>query len=211
MGRIRKKQNAIELIKEYSWLKQNSDDIRFNNNPIYLEIGTGKGEFILTNAKKFPNINFFGIEKDTTIVWKALKKISASNEKLNNLFIINDDVIRINDWLGDFKVSKIYINFPDPWFKKRHSQNRLTSLKFLSLYNDILLPNCEIELKTDNQNLFEFSIDNINESKKFIIVYLTKDLYKDNKMLQQNILTEYEERFVKQNKQIFKIIFRKCN
>jgi tRNA (guanine-N7-)-methyltransferase len=66
-------------------------------------------------------------------------------------------------------------------------------------------------LKTDNQNLFEFSIDNINESKKFIIVYLTKDLYKDNKMLQQNILTEYEERFVKQNKQIFKIIFRKCN
>ena len=174
-----------------------------NNNPIFIEIGMGKGKFIIENALKYPNINFIGIEKFDSILALALKKIP---DNLNNLKVLRLDAINLDE-IFNREIDKIYLNFSDPWPKKRHEKRRLTSLVFLEKYDKIFKNNKIIEMKTDNKNLFCYSIKSFN-NYGYYIDFLTFDLHKEEKI--DNITTEYEEKFTKLNNSIYKIIVSKC-
>jgi tRNA (guanine-N7-)-methyltransferase len=131
-----------------------------NNNPIHLEIGMGKGKFILENALKNPNINYIGIEKYDSVLLKAIKKIDENN--LSNLKIISCDAKELNK-IFKKEVDTIYLNFSDPWHKERHAKRRLTSNIFLKIYDNIFVDKNHIVMKTDNRNLFEYSIVNLSK------------------------------------------------
>ena len=194
-----------DVIKNNRWNK-----IFKNNNPIYLEIGSGKGKFIIDNAIKYPNINFIGIEKNITICAKILKKVNEVTQDIDNLKILNIDASSLLDYFQPKEISKIYLNFSDPWPKKRHHKNRLTHQNFLNIYEKLLNDGSYIELKTDNDEFFNWTIDSLNFNN-WKIIYQTTNLYHelDNKFNKENIATEYELRFINENKNINKIIFSK--
>ena len=173
-----------------------------NNNPIYIEIGMGKGNFIIKNAINNPNINYIGIEKYDSILALALKKIPD----INNLVIIRLDAKDIES-VFDKEIDKIYLNFSDPWPKKRHEKRRLTSRNFLEKYDLVFKDKNIIEFKTDNSDLFCYSIQSFN-NYGYYIDFITFDLHSMKNIT--NIETEYEEKFTKLNKSIFKIIVSKC-
>lgn len=161
-----------------------------NDNPIYIEIGMGKGNFIIENAKRYPNINFIGIEKYDSVIVRAIQK---SNElELNNLKIIRMDAKRLGE-VFDKEIDTIYLNFSDPWPKDRHSKRRLTSPVFLSIYDKIFKGRERIIMKTDNILLFNYSLDSLREYG-YRIISRTNDL---NCLDESNIMTEYEEKFYK--------------
>ena len=166
-----------------------------NSNPIYIEIGMGKGKFIIENALKYPDINFIGIEKFDSILALALKKI---DKDINNLFMIRLDANNILD-VFDKEIDRIYLNFSDPWPKNRHEKRRLTSPLFLEKYDLVFKNNNHIEMKTDNKDLFSYSIKSLN-NYGYYIENITFDLKSDD-----NIMTEYEEKFTKLNNPIYKI------
>lgn len=170
-----------------------------NNNPIYIEIGMGKGDFIIKNALQFPNINFIGIEKFDSVIVRAIQK---SNElEIENLKLIRMDAERIDEVFSN-EISKLYLNFSDPWPKDRHAKRRLTSPKFLSAYDKIFKNNiANIEMKTDNIGLFNYSVTSLKENG-YNITYLTNDLHRENVF---NITTEYEEKFSKKGIKINKL------
>lgn len=169
-----------------------------NNNPIYIEIGMGKGQFIIENAKRYPNINFIGIEKYDSILALALKKI---NIELPNLVMLRLDAFNIDSIFKE-EIDTIYLNFSDPWPKKRHAKRRLTSPEFLKKYDLIFKNNNHIVMKTDNRDLFSYSIKTLN-NHGYYINNITFDLEKEKDSL--NIMTEYEEKFTKLNNPIYKI------
>lgn len=160
-----------------------------NDNPIYIEIGMGKGDFILENAIKYPNINFIGIEKFDSILALAIKKID--NYELLNLRLIRMDALNIDD-VFDHEIDKVFLNFSDPWPKPRHAKRRLTSDVFLNLYESIFRGKPLIEMKTDNQNLFEYSLISFNING-YKIKEISLDLH--HSMTENNIMTEYERKF----------------
>ena len=159
-----------------------------NNNPIYIEIGMGKGDFIVENAKNNPDINYIGIEKYDSVIVRAIQK---SNElELDNLKLIRLDAIFL-DKVFDKEVDLIYLNFSDPWPKDRHEKRRLTSYNFLSIYDKIFKDRARIEMKTDNIDLFNYSLGSL-ENYGYDICYVTNDLHKENVY---NVMTEYEKKF----------------
>lgn len=171
-----------------------------NNNPIYLEIGMGKGQFLINMALNNPNINFIGIEKFDSVMVRTLEKME--NYKLTNIKVIKIDAIDILE-VFDNEISKIYLNFSDPWPKRRHSKKRLTSEVFLEKYNQ--LGNLDIEQKTDNRKLFEYSLQSfVNNNYK--ILDLSLDLHNDKENI---ITTEYEDKFTKRNQIIYYINVKK--
>ncbi len=169
-----------------------------NSNPICIEIGMGKGKFIIENAKKYPSINFIGIEVIDSILALALKKIDT---ELSNLYMIRLDANNILD-VFNAEIDKIYLNFSDPWPKKRHEKRRLTSPLFLEKYDLVFKNDNHIIMKTDNKDLFSYSIKSLN-NYGYYIDYLTFDL--ENEKDPDNIMTEYEEKFTKLNNPIYKI------
>ena len=159
-----------------------------NDNPIHIEIGMGKGDFIIENAKRYPNINFIGIEKYDSVIVRAIQK---SNElELNNLKIIRMDASRLNE-IFDKEIDTIYLNFSDPWPKDRHAKRRLTSPRFLERYDKILKNKNIIIMKTDNNSLFEYSLETLKEHG-YTLSNVTRDLHKDKDNI---ITTEYEDKF----------------
>lgn len=164
--------------------KNNWNKFFNNSNPIYLEIGMGKGNFIIENALRYPNINFIGLERFDDIIYKAFIKLES---KLPNLIFIKGDADNLLDYFSN-EINLLYLNFSDPWPKNKHEKRRLTSNKYLEYYNEILNDN-HIIFKTDNRKLFEYSLINFN-NYKYNIEYLSLDLYKDNDI--NNIETEYE-------------------
>ena len=170
----------------------------FNNfNPIYIEIGMGKGNFILENAKRYPNINFIGIEKYDSIMALAIKKIEK--EKLSNLKLIRMNALDILN-VFNHEIDKIYLNFSDPWPKDRHAKRRLTSDVFLSKYDEIFKNNGVIEMKTDNIGLFEYSLISFNDNG-YLIKKISLDLHNSN--ITDNIMSEYERKFSEENNPIY--------
>ena len=162
-----------------------------NDNPIYIEIGMGKGDFIIENALRYPNINFIGIEKFDSVLVRAIQK---SNElEIDNLKLVRLDANYI-DTIFSKEISLIYLNFSDPWPKDRHAKRRLTSPIFLEKYDKIFKSNAEIIMKTDNNPLFEYSKESL-ENFGYQIKSITRDLYQED--VSQNIKTEYEKKFVK--------------
>lgn len=162
-----------------------------NENPLYIEIGMGKGDFIIENAIRYPEINFIGIEKYDSVLVRAIQK---SNElELKNLRFIRMDALAIDE-IFCHEVELIYLNFSDPWPKARHAKRRLTSPVFLEKYKAIFNNKFHLIMKTDNAELFDYSLETL---KKFgcTIISKTKDLYAGD--VSNNIPTEYEKKFVK--------------
>ena len=162
-----------------------------NNNPIHLEIGMGKGKFILEMALKYPNINFIGVEKYSSVASVAIKKINEY--KPNNLKILITDAIKLEEILSQ-KIDTIYLNFSDPWPKDRHAKRRLTSPNYLISYDKLFKNYAHIIMKTDNDNLFAYSINSFKEHG-YNTIKISYDLH--NEMF-ENIMTEYEEKFSKE-------------
>ena len=183
--------------------KGNWNKVFNNDNPIYIEIGIGKGKFIVENAIKYPNINFIGIEKYDSVLVRAIQK---SNElELNNLKLVRMDAKRIEE-VFDHEVDRIYLNFSDPWPKDRHYKRRLTSYVFLDKYEHIFKNNKYIIMKTDNIDLFNFSLESLT-NHGYKIEFMTNDLHSLND--EDNIMTEYEEKFSNKGVKINKLIARK--
>ena len=168
-----------------------------NDNPIFIEIGMGKGDFIIGNACKYPNINFIGIEKYDSIMALAIKKIEQYD--LDNLKLIRMDA---NDLVEVFnhEIDKIYLNFSDPWPKDRHAKRRLTHTRFLEKYDGISKKDSVIEMKTDNQSLFEYSLISFNLNG-YVIKEISLDLHHSS--IKDNIMSEYEKKFSNDDKSIY--------
>ena len=164
-----------------------------NHNPIYL----GKGKFLLEHANHNPNINYIGLEKFDSVIVQAVEKISLS--RLSNIKLINEDATKILEFFDQKEIQKIYLNFSDPWPKNRHEKRRLTHKNFLKKYESIL--NGDLEMKTDNQTFFEYSLISFNQEQwKFLDLSL--DLH--HRSVDETIIsTEYEERFIKKGNQIY--------
>ena len=195
-------ENSSFIIKDYKEYKGKYKTIFNNDNPIHIEIGMGKGDFIIGMAKKYPEINFIGIEKFDSVIVRAIEKL---DEEIPNLRLIRMDATEIEE-VFDKEVDTIYLNFSDPWPKNRHSDRRLTSLKFLKRYDSLFECEKTIIMKTDNRKLFEFSLIEFNNyNYKFEEISL--DLYKDD--IKDNVQTEYERRFHELGFPIYKIIVKK--
>ena len=194
--------NDIYVIKEPEKLKGNWKSIFGNDNPIHLEIGTGKGKFITELALQNPDINYIGIEKYSSVLFRALEK--RREVELNNLYFIRFDAVYLLDIFAENEIARIYLNFSDPWPKERHAKRRLTSRRFLEMYDKCLKKDGEIFFKTDNRDLFEFSIKEVEEFG-WKIKGITYDLHK-SEYAKDNIMTEYEERFASLGKPIYMMI-----
>ncbi|MBD7935494.1 tRNA (guanosine(46)-N7)-methyltransferase TrmB [Cytobacillus sp. Sa5YUA1] len=170
-----------------------------NNRPLHIEIGTGKGRFITGMAKQNPEINYIGIELAESVIVSALDHIIE--EELPNVKLMNIDAAELREVFEKGEVDRIYLNFSDPWPKKRHAKRRLTYQTFLSLYEDILPPHGEIHFKTDNQGLFEYSLMSFSQYG-MILKYVSLDLHQSD--YEGNIMTEYEEKFSNKGSRIFR-------
>lgn len=183
----------------------------FNNkNNIELEIGMGKGQFIIKKALQNSNINYIGLELNETVCSKAIKKAQIYNDIIKNLRIINFNARDILKIFKRSQIDKIYLNFSDPWPKNRHTKNRLTNEKFLKIYKKVLKKGGLIELKTDNDSLYEYTLEVLNNNSKYKIIYSTTSLYDhiNSDINKDNIATEYETKFYNKGKNINKIIFK---
>lgn len=208
--RLRNNPNALNILLENNDLvienpenyKNNFKSLFNNDNPIYIEIGMGKGDFIYQNALKHPEINYIGIEKFPSVLVSAVNKIKQ-NEVPNNLKLMHYDAIELNNLFDDNTIDHIFLNFSDPWPKKKHAKRRLTSSKFLDVYKKILKKDGFIEFKTDNILLFEYSLVSINEYG-MILNSVNLDLHNSDENI-DNIQTEYERKFSK-NGPIYKMV-----
>ena len=173
-------------------------ELFINDNPIYLEIGMGKGRFLIESAKKNPQINFIGIEKFDSVLVKAVNTLETL--KLDNIKLISMDASNIEK-IFNKEISLLYLNFSDPWPKKRHEQRRLTSPIFLKKYEQIFEAKARIVMKTDNRKLFEYSLLTFS-ANNYIFKNISLDLHQDNT---ENIVTEYEEKFATKGYPIYKV------
>ena len=176
----------------------------FNKDEIHLEIGTGKGEYISSMSKLYPNTAWIGIEKETNVCAVCLKKVVEQD--LNNVKIMNADANLINDYFASKEIDVIHLNFSDPWPKNSHSKRRLSSKVFLDRYYDILKDDGHIIMKTDNKQLFEFSIIEISNHK-----FKIKDFWVDFRREEhlEDTITEYEQKFMDLKQPIYRVIFKK--
>lgn len=174
-----------------------------NDNPLHIEIGMGKGKFIMTLAKMNPNINYVGIEKYSSVLLRALQKMEI--EPLPNVRFIRMDAEDITEVFAKEEVDKIYLNFSDPWPKDRHAKRRLPSRQFLARYNEILVKDGFVEFKTDNKGLFDFAVEEVPFAN-WKIEKITYDLHNTEDMNEGNVMTEYEEKFSQMGNPICKYI-----
>ena len=179
-----------------------------NDHPIHVEIGMGKGQFIEQMALTHPEINYIGIERYDTVLLKALKKreaLMAEGAELQNLTFISIDARLLIDVFEAGEIDRIYLNFSDPWPKERQANRRLTSPVFMKIYQQFLKQEGDLEFKTDNEGLFDYSLLSIPEAG-WTLTAVTRDLHHDDSMNQGNIMTEYEEKFSAKGNPIFKLI-----
>jgi tRNA (guanine-N7-)-methyltransferase len=158
-----------------------------NANPIFLEIGAGKGQFLCNISEQFPDINFLGLEKHDSVLFRALQRLTDIPRQ--NVMLLRGEAENLLDYFDVNEIERIYLNFPDPWLKKGDAKKRLTHAKFLDKYQYILTLNGKIHIKTDSQEFFEFTLQHINEyGMKFD--YINLDLH--TKEPERNVRTEYE-------------------
>ncbi|MEG0805723.1 MAG: tRNA (guanosine(46)-N7)-methyltransferase TrmB [Lachnospiraceae bacterium] len=172
---------------------------------IQLEIGMGKGQFLTSLAKQHPQINFIGFERYSSVLLRGIQKMEAQVDPPDNLRFVCLDARILPDIFAPGEVDGIYLNFSDPWPKERHAKRRLTSRQFLSRYETILIPGGRIEFKTDNETLFDFSLEELSASG-WTLETVTRDLHKDSQLMRSNIMTEYEEKFSELGNPIYKFI-----
>lgn len=172
-----------------------------NNNPVHIEVGTGKGQFVLGMAQQNPDINYIGIELFDSVIVCALEKIEAANKPANlRLLKVNGE--DLGKFFAKNDVDRVYLNFSDPWPKVRHAKRRLTHENFLKLYENVLVDNGEVHFKTDNRGLFEYSLMSMN-AYGMALNYVSLDLHVN--MPEDNVMTEYEEKFSKKGQPIYRL------
>lgn len=176
-----------------------------NDHPIHIEIGMGKGRFLMAMAKAHPEVNYVGIEKYSSVLIRALEKMEQEENPPANLYFVRMDAEEIGKVFDQGEVERIYLNFSDPWPKDRHAKRRLTSREFLARYDRILCAGGQVEFKTDNRVLFDFSVESVKEAG-WNLKAVTCDLHHDPKLMEGNVMTEYEERFSALGNPIHKLI-----
>lgn len=209
--RLRKIKNAEEIIASHSDLvleepqqyKGKWREVFQNNNPIHLEVGMGKGQFLQQLALRHPEINFIGVEVVPSVMVRAIEKYTP--ERLPNVRLLCVNAEQLTEIFEDGEVNQLYLNFSDPWPKNRHEKRRLTYKRFLSIFERILVLNGEIHFKTDNRGLFEYSIMSMTHYGMKIID-ISLDLH--NSDYEDNVMTEYEERFVSLHQPIYYLVAR---
>lgn len=208
--RMRNKPWAMDFLKENNHIvdvdgsyKNNIKEFFNNDNDIHIEVGTGMGQFITTLAKENPDINFVGIEIEKNVLIRVLEKVLE--EGLTNVRLLLYDANLLDEYFNEDEVSKIYLNFSDPWPKNRHEKRRLTYESFLSQYKKILNDNGTLQFKTDNRGLFEYSLISLN---KFGTEFLEVNLDLHDEEDEDNIRTEYEEKFSSKGFKIYKIVIQ---
>lgn len=169
-----------------------------NNNPIHVEFGTGRGKFITTLAAQNPDINYIAFEIKEEVLIKGVEKAVEAN--LNNILFAWADVKNILDYFDEDELSRVYVNFCDPWPKKRWAKRRLTHTNFLNMYEKVLNENGELHFKTDNQNLFEFSLNEIS-ANDWQLKNISLDLANSDF---ENVTTEYEDKFMSYGMKIYR-------
>ena len=196
--------NSPYCIKEPVELKGKWHDFLGNNKQIHIEVGMGKGRFLMDLARLHPEINYIGIERYTSVLLRAVQKMQE--DELPNVHFLCIDAATLPDIFDRNEVDRIYLNFSDPWPKDRNERRRLTSSDFLARFDLFLAPVGRIEFKTVNQDLFTFSLEEIESSDKWHLDASTRDLHHDAAMNEGNIMTEYEEKFSAVGNPICKLI-----
>ena len=165
-----------------------------NKNPLSIEIGMGKGKFILDMAKRYPDVNFVGIERYSSVLLRAVERFDTEEyNELKNVRFVCMDARNVADVFAEGEVTRIYLNFSDPWPKDRHAKRRLTARNFLESYDKLFRGNPHIVMKTDNDNLFQYSLESFKEYG-YKINKISYDLHSETL---DNVETEYEEKFSK--------------
>lgn len=186
-------------IKDETEWKGKWNEVFGNDHPIHIEIGMGKGQFIMTLAKEHPEINYVGIEKYSSVLVRALEK--QQEMELPNIKFIRMEAENIAEVFAPDEIARIYLNFSDPWPKDRHAKRRLTSVQFLERYEKILQKDGHLIFKTDNRDLFDFSLEQVEEAEHWILLNHTFDLH-HSEYVEGNVMTEYEQRFVEKGNAI---------
>lgn len=207
--RLRNVKGSRETIAANEYVVQNETELKGrwhekfgNDNPINIEIGMGKGRFIMDMAKLNPDINYIGIEKFSSVLVRAVEK--QNEEQLPNLLFIRMDAENIENVFDKGEVDYIYLNFSDPWPKDRHAKRRLTSVQFLSRYVNILAKDGGVTFKTDNRPLFDFSLEQVEEAG-WTLDNKTYDLH-NSEYASGNVMTEYEKRFSEMGNPICRMV-----
>ena len=207
-GVLKECSQVIETPEEFRdhW----ASDVFQNDYPVHIEIGMGKGRFLMALAQKNPQINYIGIERYTSVLLRAVEKLNIYIEEnestLPNIRFICMDAQDIANVFAENEVDRIYLNFSDPWPKARHARRRLTSAEFFARYDKILIPDGTVEFKTDNRDLFDFSTEQLETSDIWKMTACTYDLHHDPAMNEGNVMTEYEEKFSSMKHPINKLI-----
>ncbi len=192
-------------------------EVFMTDAPLYMEIGIGMGRFIRQNSFTYPDKSFIGLELNSTVLYKAIKRyenelalrgLDIDKTEGKNLRFIRSDARFLAEYFGMNEIDKIYLNFSDPWPKDKNANKRLTSPQFLNLYRTILKDDGDIEFKTDNRGLFDYSMESF-PSSGWEITSFTYDLHNDSAMNDGNIMTEYEAKFSEKGNPIFKLIASK--
>jgi len=191
------------VIKDEKANKGKWNTVFQNKGPLHIEVGMGKGRFLMELATRNPDINYVGIERYTSVLLRAVQKMEEN--PLPNLLFICMDAAEIAEVFESEEVDKIYLNFSDPWPKDRHAKRRLPSRQFLARFDQILKRDGVIEFKTDNRGLFDFAVEEV-EPAGWKINGISYDLHHDEKMSEGNIMTEYEEKFSAKGNPIYKYI-----
>lgn len=211
--RLRNIPRADEVIQKHPIAIKNAaeqkgrwKEVFGNEQPIHIEIGMGKGQFLLRLAKSNPTINYIGIERYSSVLLRALEKYDTEEfDGLKNIRFVCVDAHELPELFEPGEVDRIYLNFSDPWPKARHANRRLTSVRFLEQYDKVLAKDGVVEFKTDNRSLFDFSLEQVEEAG-WRLVSCTFDLHHDESMNAGNVMTEYEEKFSAMGNPIHKLI-----
>lgn len=201
-------ENNRFVVHELQEKRGNWKEVFGNSNPIHIEVGMGKGRFLMEMADLNPEINYLGIEMYDSVLLRAVQKMEEKAEEgtaLENLRFIRMDARELPLIFDKNEIDRIYLNFSDPWPKERHAKRRLTSRQFFQRYDQILAPHGVVEFKTDNRPLFEFSLEETEEAGWKLMAH-TFDLHHDPSMNEGNVMTEYEEKFSSMGNPIYKMI-----
>lgn len=200
---------SAAAVKEEKEHKGKWNEVFGNDQPLHIEIGMGKGQFLLELAKRNPDINYIGIERYSSVLLRAVEKYETEEyRELTNIRFICMDANELAEVFAPQEVAKIYLNFSDPWPKARHARRRLTSTHFLGVYEKVLAENGVVEFKTDNRALFEFSLEQVEEANWTLKAH-TFDLHHDEILNEGNIMTEYEAKFSSMGNPIHKLIAKR--
>ena len=205
--RLRNIPGADEIVSQSIYVIQDPKSMKGSwGRPVQVEIGMGKGKFLMALAAAHPENQYVGIERYTSVILRAVQKMEQT--PLPNLRFICMDAADLTEVFARSEVEKIYLNFSDPWPKDRHAKRRLTSHEFLARYAQVLPEGGLVEFKTDNQDLFTFSLEEVENAPDWQLLAQTRDLHHDPVLNEGNVMTEYEEKFSAQGNPICKLICR---